>query len=79
MLYTILIGLATGILARFLKPGADTMGWIMTCLIGIGGSWLAGYIGGKLGHPPRTGLMRLAVSVAGAVILLLAYDFFLRR
>ena len=35
---TIFIGLIVGLLARFLKPGDDSMGWIMTILLGIGGS-----------------------------------------
>lgn len=36
---TIFIGLIVGLLARFLKPGDDSMGWIMTILLGIAGSW----------------------------------------
>ena len=35
---TIFIGLIVGLLARFLKPGDDSMGWIMTILLGICGS-----------------------------------------
>ncbi len=35
---TIFIGLIVGLLARFLKPGDDSMGWIMTILLGIAGS-----------------------------------------
>jgi uncharacterized membrane protein YeaQ/YmgE (transglycosylase-associated protein family) len=38
---TIFIGLIVGLLARFLKPGDDSMGWIMTILLGIGGSLAA--------------------------------------
>lgn len=33
---TIFIGLIVGLIARFLKPGDDSMGWIMTILLGIG-------------------------------------------
>ena len=46
---TIVIGLIVGLIARFLKPGDDSMGWIMTILIGIGGSLLATYGGQALG------------------------------
>ncbi|MFU1921932.1 hypothetical protein ACM6PT_33100, partial [Klebsiella pneumoniae] len=37
---TIIVGLIVGLVARFLKPGDDSMGWIMTILLGIGGSLL---------------------------------------
>ena len=40
---TIVIGLIVGLIARFLKPGDDSMGWIMTILIGIGGVLLVIY------------------------------------
>ena len=45
---TIVIGLIVGLIARFLKPGDDSMGWIMTILLGIGGSLLATYGGQAL-------------------------------
>ena len=46
---TIFIGLIVGLLARFLKPGDDSMGWIMTILLGIAGSLAATYGGQALG------------------------------
>ena len=45
---TIFIGLIVGLLARFIKPGDDSMGWIMTILLGIAGSLLATYGGQAL-------------------------------
>ena len=36
-------GALIGILARFIKPGADPMGWILTILLGIAGAFLGGY------------------------------------
>ena len=41
---TLFIGLIVGLIARFLKPGDDSMGWIMTILLGIGGSLLAAVV-----------------------------------
>ena len=41
ILYTIFIGLIVGLVARFIKPGKDSLGWIMTILLGIGGSLAA--------------------------------------
>ena len=47
-LYIIFIGLIVGVLARFLKPGNDGMGFIMTILLGIGGAILASLIGQQM-------------------------------
>ena len=37
-IWTILVGLVAGLLARAIKPGNDSMGWIMTILLGIVGA-----------------------------------------
>src|SRR4051794_28767273 len=46
---TIIVGLIVGALARFVLPGDQKMGWIMTCLLGIAGSVVAGFVGQGLG------------------------------
>jgi len=67
---TIVLGLIVGALARFLLPGEQKMGWILTCLLGIGGSLLAGFVGQALGwYAVGQGAGWIA-SVVGAVILL---------
>ena len=48
-LTTIIIGFVIGVLAKFLHPGRDNLGFIMTTLLGIGGSALAGFVGQKTG------------------------------
>ncbi len=69
ILGTILVGLVIGALARFVIPGEQKMGWIMTILLGIGGSMLAGFIGSALGwYQPGEGAGWIA-SVLGAVLL----------
>ena len=45
----IFIGLIVGLIARFIKPGNDSMGWIMTILLGVCGSIAATYGGQALG------------------------------
>jgi uncharacterized membrane protein YeaQ/YmgE (transglycosylase-associated protein family) len=66
----ILVGLVIGALARFVMPGEQKMGWIMTILLGIGGSMVAGLVGGALGwYQPGQGAGWIA-SVLGAVLLL---------
>jgi uncharacterized membrane protein YeaQ/YmgE (transglycosylase-associated protein family) len=67
---TIVVGLIVGAIARFVMPGEQKMGWIMTILLGIGGSLLAGFIGQALGwYAVGQGAGWIA-SVVGAVVLL---------
>ena len=66
----IVVGLIVGALARWLMPGEQKMGWIMTILLGIAGSVVAGVIGRTLGwYEPGQGAGWIA-SVLGAVLLL---------
>ena len=46
---TIIVGGIIGALARFVMPGEQKMGWILTILLGIGGSVVAGFIGQAIG------------------------------
>ena len=70
---TIFIGLIVGLLARFLKPGDDSMGWIMTILLGIGGSLAATYGGQALGIYTAGEGAGFIGAVVGAVVLLIIY------
>ncbi len=69
IVYTIIIGAVIGILARFFKPGADPMGWILTILLGIAGAYIGSllYAGG--------GFIGFIVSIICAVLLLFIYEF----
>lgn len=73
ILITIFIGLIVGFIARFLKPGNDSMGWIMTAVLGVAGSFLASYGGTALGIYPAGQAAGFIASVVGAVILLVLY------
>ncbi|TIH10401.1 MULTISPECIES: GlsB/YeaQ/YmgE family stress response membrane protein [Pseudomonas] len=70
---TIFIGLIVGLLARFLKPGNDSMGWIMTILLGVGGSIAATYGGQALGIYQAGETAGFIGAVIGAVVLLVIY------
>ena len=73
---TIFIGLIVGLLARFLKPGDDSMGWIMTILLGIGGSLAATYGGQALGiyqAGEGAGFLGALVGAVVLLVMLLAY------
>ncbi len=71
MLSTILIGLVVGLVARFVKPGDDSMGWIKTILFGIGGSMAATYGGQALGLYEAGQGAGFIGSVVGAIVLLI--------
>jgi len=71
ILSTILIGLLVGLVARMLKPGDDSMGWIKTILFGICGSLVATYGGQALGLYQAGQGAGFIGSVIGAVILLI--------
>ena len=67
---TIIVGLIVGAIARFLMPGEQKMGWILTCLLGIGGSVAAGFVGQALGWYRAGQGAGWIASVAGALVLL---------
>jgi uncharacterized membrane protein YeaQ/YmgE (transglycosylase-associated protein family) len=70
---TIFIGLIVGLIARFIKPGNDSMGWIMTILLGVGGSIAASYGGQALGIYQAGEAAGFIGAVIGAVVLLVIY------
>lgn len=76
---TIIIGLLVGLVARFIKPGDDSMGWILTILLGIGGSLLATYGGQALGLYEAGEAAGLVGAVIGAVILLVIFGLVKRK
>ena len=71
----IVMGLIVGVLAKFIMPGKDPGGFIVTILIGIAGAFVGGYIGSFLGLGAVTGfnLGSLLLAVGGAIILLILY------
>jgi uncharacterized membrane protein YeaQ/YmgE (transglycosylase-associated protein family) len=67
---TIVVGLVVGAIARFIMPGEQKMGWIMTILLGVGGSLGAGFIGQALGLYAVGQPAGWIASVVGALVLL---------
>ena len=74
LLWSIIIGFFAGLIARGVLPGADAMGFILTTLVGIGGSIIGGLIG-RMFRPPAPGTKfhpaGFIMSIVGAVVLLL--------
>jgi uncharacterized membrane protein YeaQ/YmgE (transglycosylase-associated protein family) len=80
LLWSLIVGLVVGVIAKAIHPGKDPGGIVVTMLIGIVGSLLAGFLGRALGvyHEGDAGPGIIA-SVIGAVILLVIYRALFRR
>ena len=79
LLWTLLIGLLAGVVAKFLMPGRDPGGFIITTLLGIAGAFLAYAIGRSMGWYTEGEPTGFLASVGGAVLLLLLYRVFVGR
>lgn len=71
----IVFGLLAGMLAKWLMPGRDGGGLIMTMLLGIAGAFVGGWIGTQLGFGSVTGfnLGSFFTAIIGALALLFLY------
>jgi len=76
VLYTLLIGFLAGAAAKFLTPGKDPGGWIITILLGIAGSFVGTFLGRSIGHYQDGQAAGFIASTIGAVVLLLVYRLF---
>ena len=79
LLWTILIGLVVGLLARFLMPGDDKMGIILTAALGIAGSLLATYAGHALGWYTAGEGAGFIASLVGAIVILIIFHLFRKK
>jgi uncharacterized membrane protein YeaQ/YmgE (transglycosylase-associated protein family) len=79
IVWTILLGLAAGIIAKLIFPGKENMGWIMTTLLGIAGSFLSTYLGQflKIYEPGETA--GFIGAIIGALIILFVISLFRRK
>ena len=79
ILGTIFIGLLAGIVAKFLTPGRDPAGCIVTMLLGIAGAWLATLLGRWIGwYEVGQGAGFIGATV-GAILILLVHRLFTRK
>ncbi|OQY60193.1 MAG: hypothetical protein B6245_02760 [Desulfobacteraceae bacterium 4572_88] len=71
----IILGLIVGVLAKWIMPGKDPGGLIVTILIGIAGAFVGGFISSFLGFGSFRGfdIRSLLIAIGGAVLLLAAY------
>jgi uncharacterized membrane protein YeaQ/YmgE (transglycosylase-associated protein family) len=75
----ILFGLVVGVIAKFLMPGRDPGGFIITIVLGIVGALVGGMLGRAVGwYGPNEGA-GFFMALLGAIVLLVLYRLFTRR
>jgi uncharacterized membrane protein YeaQ/YmgE (transglycosylase-associated protein family) len=74
ILWTLIIGLVVGAIAKLIMPGTDPGGVIITMLLGVAGAFIAGFLGRALGWYDRVGEgPGIIASILGAIVLLAVY------
>jgi uncharacterized membrane protein YeaQ/YmgE (transglycosylase-associated protein family) len=73
VLVAILFGLLVGIVAKFLMPGRDPGGFIITALLGIVGALVGGFLGRSVGLYQDGDPVGFAMAVVGSIVLLALY------
>jgi uncharacterized membrane protein YeaQ/YmgE (transglycosylase-associated protein family) len=80
ILWMLIIGLVAGGVAKLIMPGKDPGGIIVTMLLGVGGSFLAGFLGRALGWYRTPGSAPgIIASIVGALVILGIYRFVVGR
>ncbi len=79
ILWMLIIGLVTGALAKLIMPGKDPGGVLITMVIGVAGSLIAGFLGRSFGWYQEGQSAGFIASIVGAIILLAGYRVIARR
>jgi uncharacterized membrane protein YeaQ/YmgE (transglycosylase-associated protein family) len=79
ILWTIIIGFLAGLVAKFLMPGKDPGGLIITTLLGIAGALLSTYAGQAIGWYQAGQTAGFIGAIVGAIVLLLLYRIFFKK
>lgn len=73
IIWMIVVGFVVGLLARAIMPGTQRLGFILTTLLGIAGSFVAGYVGQQMGWYAAGQPASFIASIVGALVLLLVF------
>jgi uncharacterized membrane protein YeaQ/YmgE (transglycosylase-associated protein family) len=77
--WTVIIGFVAGLIAKALMPGAGPSGFLMTAILGIGGSVAATFLGQMLGFYKQGDGAGFIGSIVGAAILLVVYGIVTKK
>jgi uncharacterized membrane protein YeaQ/YmgE (transglycosylase-associated protein family) len=73
LIWTIIIGFLAGVIAKLVHPGRENLGFVVTTLLGIGGSLTATFLGQAIGWYQAGQPAGFIGAVVGAVVLLVIY------
>ena len=76
LIWTIIVGFIVGVVAKFVHPGRDNMGFIMTTLLGVAGAFVATYLGQAIGWYEAGQPAGFIGATLGAVVILVIYGRF---
>ena len=79
IIWTIIIGLVAGTVAKLLMPGKDPGGFIITILLGIAGAFLATFLGQAIGWYEAGEGAGFIGAVVGAILILVLYRMFIKK
>jgi uncharacterized membrane protein YeaQ/YmgE (transglycosylase-associated protein family) len=79
IVYTLIIGLIVGAVAKLLTPGKDPGGCLITMALGIVGAFVAGFLGRSIGWYKENDPVGFIASVIGAIIVLLIYRMITKK
>lgn len=79
IIWTIIIGLIAGIIAKLLMPGRDPGGFIITILLGIAGAFVATWLGRAVGWYGPNDAAGFIGAVIGAIIILVIYRMVVKK
>jgi uncharacterized membrane protein YeaQ/YmgE (transglycosylase-associated protein family) len=79
IVYMLIIGLIVGAVAKFLTPGRDPGGCLVTMALGVVGAMVAGFLGRSLGWYREGEPVGFIASVIGAIIVLLIYRMIAKK
>ena len=73
IVWTIVLGFVIGVVAKFIHPGKENMGFLMTIVLGIAGAFIAGIAGEAIGWYKAGEGAGFIASLIAAIVLLLIY------
>ena len=75
LIWTIIVGFVVGVVAKFIHPGRDNMGFVMTTLLGIAGAFVATFLGQAIGWYLAGQGAGFIGGTLGAILILIVYGY----
>jgi uncharacterized membrane protein YeaQ/YmgE (transglycosylase-associated protein family) len=75
LIWTIIVGFVVGVVAKFIHPGRDNMGFVMTTLLGIAGAFVATFLGQAIGWYQAGQGAGFIGGTLGAILILIVYGY----